>query len=67
MKLKSRIRQWFLVSFIIYPEVRGVGAKFDGAHSLIDQVVLEVAPIEKLVGFYRMGFSLPVLKFNRQS
>ena len=51
---------------IIYPEVRGVGAKFDGAHSPIDQMWLEVAPIEKLVGFYRMGFSLPVLKFNRQ-
>ena len=28
--------------------------------------MLKVAPIEKLVGFYRMGFSLPVLKFNRQ-
>ena len=51
---------------IIYPEVRGVGAKFDGAHSPIDQVWLEVAPIGELVGFYRMGFSLPVLKFNRQ-
>ena len=43
-----------------------INAKFDGAHSPIDQVMLEVAPIEKLVGFYRMGFSLPVLKFNRQ-
>jgi hypothetical protein len=51
---------------IIYPEVWGVGAKFDGAHSPIDQVMLEVAPIGELVGFYRMGFSLPVLKFNRQ-
>ena len=51
---------------IIYPEMRGVGVKFDGAHSPIDQVWLEVAPIEKLVGFYRMCFSLPVLKFNRQ-
>lgn len=43
-----------------------INAKFDGAHSPIDQVWLEVAPIEKLVGFYRMGFSFPVLKFNRQ-
>lgn len=51
---------------IIYPEVRGIGAKFDGAHSPIDQVMLKVAPIGELVGFYRMGFSLPVLKFNRQ-
>lgn len=49
---------------IIYPEVRGVGAKFDGAHSPIDQVMLNVAPIEKFVGFYRMGFPLPVLKSN---
>lgn len=49
---------------IIYPEVRGVGVKVDEAHSPIDQVVLEVAPIGELVGFYRMGFSLPVLKFN---
>lgn len=46
---------------IIYPEVRGIGAKFDGAHSPIDQVMLKVAPIGELVGFYRMGFSLPVL------
>lgn len=45
---------------IIYPEVRGVSAKFDGAHSPIDQVMLEVAPIGELVGFYRMGFPLPV-------
>ena len=35
--------------------------KFDGLRSPIDQVRLEVAPIEGLVGFYRMGFPLPVL------
>ena len=46
---------------IIYPEVRGVDVKFDGSHSPIDQVQLEVAPIGELVGFYRMGFPLPVL------
>ena len=46
---------------IIYPEVRGVDVKFDGAHSPIDQVRLEVAPIKELIEFYRMGFPLPVL------
>ncbi len=46
---------------IIYPEVRGADVKFDGSHSPIDQVRLEVAPIGELVGFYRMGFPLPVL------
>ena len=46
---------------IIYPEVRGVDVKFDGAHSPIEQVRLEVAPIGALIGFYRMGFPLPVL------
>lgn len=51
---------------IIYPETRDVDVKFDGSHSPIDQVRLEVAPIGEFVGFYRMGFSLPVLKFNRQ-
>jgi hypothetical protein len=51
---------------IIYPEVRGVDAKFDGVHSPIDQVWLKVAPINELIGFYSMGFPLPVLKFNRQ-
>lgn len=51
---------------IIYPEVRGGDVKFDGSHSLIDQVRLGVAPIGEFVGFYRMGFPLPVLKFNRQ-
>lgn len=51
---------------IIYPEVRGVDAKFDEAHSPIDQVMLKVVPIKELVGFYPMGFSLPVLKSNRQ-
>ena len=51
---------------IIYPEVRDVDVKFDGAHSPIDQVMLKATPIGELVGFYRMGFSLPVLKFNRQ-
>ena len=46
---------------IIYPEARDVDVKFDGSHSLIDQVQLEVAPIGELVGFYRMVFPLPVL------
>ena len=46
---------------IIYPEVRGGDVKFDGLRSPIDQVQLEVAPIGAFVGFYRMGFPLPVL------
>ena len=46
---------------IIYPEVRGVDVKFDGSHSPIDQVRLEVAPIGVLVEFYCAGFPLPVL------
>ena len=46
---------------IIYPEVHGGDVKFDGLRSPIDQVMLEVAPIGELVGFYRMGFPLPVL------
>ena len=46
---------------IIYPEARDVDVKFDGSHSPIDQVMLEVAPIGALIGFYRMGFPLPVL------
>ena len=46
---------------IIYPESRDVDVKFDGSHSPIDQVMLEVASIGELVGFYRMGFPLPVL------
>ena len=50
----------------IYINAVVINAKFDGAHSPIDQVMLKVAPIGELVGFYRMGFSLPVLKFNRQ-
>ena len=45
---------------IIYPEVRGVDVKFDGARSPIDQVRLEMAPMKELIGFYRMGFPLPV-------
>ena len=51
---------------IIYPEVRGVDIKFNGALSPIDQVRLRVAPIGKLVGFYGMGFSLPVQESNCQ-
>ena len=43
---------------IIYPAIRGVDVKFDGARSPIDQVRLEVAPMKELVGFYRMGFPL---------
>ena len=46
---------------IIYPEVRGVDVKFDGAHSPIEQARLEVVPMGALIGFYRMGFPLPVL------
>ena len=46
---------------IIYPEVRGVDVKFDAARSPIDQVRLEMAPMKELIGFYRMGFPLPVL------
>ena len=46
---------------IIYPEVRGVDVKFDGSRSPIDQVRLEIAPMKELIGFYRMGFPLPVL------
>ena len=46
---------------IIYPEVHGGDVKFDGLRSPIDQVQLEVAPIGELVGFYCMGFPLPVL------
>ncbi len=46
---------------IIYPEVRGADVKFDGSRSPIDQVRLGVAPIGALLGFYRMGFPLPVL------
>ena len=46
---------------IIYPESRDVDVKFDELHSPIDQVMLEVAPIGELVGFYRIGFPLPVL------
>ena len=46
---------------IIYPAVRGVDVKFDGSRSPIDQVWLEVAPMEVLVGFYRIGFPLLVL------
>ena len=51
---------------IIYPETRDVDVKFDGSHSPIDQVRLGVAPMGALIGFYRIGFPLPVLKFNRQ-
>ena len=47
---------------IIYPAVRGVDVKFDGSRSPIDQVWLEVASMEALVGFYRIGFPLPVLR-----
>jgi hypothetical protein len=43
-----------------------INAKFDGAHSPIDQVMLKVAPIEKLVGFYGISFPLPVQKSNCQ-
>lgn len=46
---------------IIYPEARDVDVKFDGSHSPIDQVMLEVVPLGELAGFYRMGFPLPVL------
>ena len=46
---------------IIYPEVRDGDVKFDGSRPPIDQERLEVAPIGELVGFYRMGFPLPVL------
>ena len=46
---------------IIYPEARGADVKFDGSRSPIDQMRLEVAPIGALIGFYRMGFPLPVL------
>lgn len=46
---------------IIYPAVRGVDVKFDGSRSPIDQVRLEIEPIKELIGFYRMGFPLPVL------
>ena len=46
---------------IIYPESRDVDVKFDGSHSPIEQVRLEVAPIGALIGFYRIGFPLPVL------
>ena len=46
---------------IIYPAVRGVDVIFDGSHSPIDQVRLEMAPMKELIGFYRMGFPLPVL------
>ena len=46
---------------IIYPEARGADVKFDGSRSPIDQVRLEVAPMGALIGFYRMGFPLPVL------
>ena len=46
---------------IIYPAVRGVDVIFDGSRSPIDQARLEVAPMKELVGFYRMGFPLPVL------
>ena len=46
----------------IYPELRDANAKFDGAYSPIDQERLEVVPIKELLGFYRMGFPLLVLK-----
>ena len=46
---------------IIYPETRDVDVKFDGSRSPIDQVRLDVAPMGTLIGFYRMGFPLPVL------
>ena len=39
----------------------GIDVKFDGACSPIDQVRLDVAPMGALIGFYRMGFPLPVL------
>lgn len=51
---------------IIYPEVRGADVKFDKTWSPIDQECLEVAPMREFVGFYGMGFSLPVLKSNCQ-
>ena len=46
---------------IIYPEARDVDVEFDGSRSPIDQVRFEVTPMEDFVGFYRMGFPLPVL------
>ena len=46
---------------IIYPEERGADVKFDGSRSPVDQVRLEVAPMGEFVGFYRVGFPLPVL------
>ena len=49
---------------IIYPEARGADVKFDGSRSPVDQVRLEVAPIEDLVGFYRVGFLLPQCGFE---
>lgn len=51
---------------LIYPKMPGVDAKFDGAYSPIDQERLEVVAIKELLGFYRMGFLLPVLKSNCQ-
>jgi 5-methylcytosine-specific restriction enzyme subunit McrC len=47
---------------IIYPETRGEDVKFDKTRSPIDQECLEVVPMREFVGFYRMGFPLPVLK-----
>ena len=47
---------------IIYPEARGADVQFDGSRSPVDQVRLEVAPIGEFVGFYRVGFPLPVLR-----
>ena len=47
---------------IIYPEAQGADVKFDGSRSPVDQVRLKVAPIGEFVGFYRVGFPLPVLR-----
>ena len=46
---------------IVYPTAQGDIVEFDGAHSPIEQMSMEVVPIEVLVGFYRVGFPLPTV------
>ena len=45
---------------VIYPTVQGYSVEFEKMHSPIDQMSMEVVPIAAFVGFYRIGFSLPV-------
>ena len=47
---------------IIYPTVQNDAVGFEGSQSPIDQRVIEAVPIREFVGFYRLGFSLPMMR-----